>query len=391
MGYVGLTLALKLTTRDFTVLGVESDPDRLSELRQKRAFCEEPDIDVLLSQAIEADQLKLVAPNEVESGVYFDAVFVTVGTPVVSGNIDFSFLSSAVSTIVKLVGPKSIIVLRSTVAVGTASQFETMIRESLASGQDFLGVCFAPERTIEGAALEELGTLPQIVGADSEEVKMVASKLFAATGVEVVTLDCAKSAELAKLISNCYRDFHFSIANLFNYIAEGMNLRGSQIIDAVNYGYPRGGIPRPGPVAGPCLEKDAYILASCIPDTLGRERDLILSLRQNNELIVEKIAGKTLEVLGNSPARVAVCGIAFKGRPATNDTRGSIAIPIISTLQSRYSLILQDYEFQGQLSVDGTTYKVVSEIPDACDLYLYLNNHHMYGYVTKRKYIDVWE
>ena len=99
-------------------------------------------------------------------------------------------------------------------------------------------------------------------------------------------------------------------------------------------------LPLPGPVGGPCLSKDPYILSQSVSN-FGINVDIALEARKKNELLPEKI----LESLKKSFKRydlekidfsISILGLAFKGKPATDDLRGTMAIPIIRVLKNHF-------------------------------------------------------
>ena len=138
--------------------------------------------------------------------------------------------------------------------------------------------------------------------------------------------------ELIKLFNNTFRDSLFSIANTFNHIAQSFGLDGKNVINIANHNYPRSFIPKPGFVAGPCLEKDAYILATNIKDEPSKTS--LLSARINNENLEVKFANKLKEIISSNKVNsILMTGMAFKGNPPTNDTRGSSSINILNHLK----------------------------------------------------------
>src|SRR5205807_1526903 len=119
------------------------------------------------------------------------------------------------------------------------------------------GLAFCPERTIEGKAIPEMRSLPQIVGGLDDESADRAEALFRLITPKIVRVSSLETAEMIKLINNTYRDLTFAFANEVALIAERMGLSAAEMIRAANVDYPRSNIAQPGFVGGPCLEKDA--------------------------------------------------------------------------------------------------------------------------------------
>lgn len=119
-------------------------------------------------------------------------------------------------------------------------------------------------------------------------------------------------------------------------------LDGMSVINLANEGYPRSKISRPGFVAGPCLEKDAYILTDNMPDCASK--NLILSARKISESLEDLVVEWVKRHVGAATKPLVLSGMAFKGRPETSDLRGSSAVNIARKLfAAGYSLRLHDF------------------------------------------------
>lgn len=381
LGFVGLTLAVKLAEKGLDVLGIESDKSKVRGLLMGTAPFKEPGLNELVTSTISSSKLKVVSSDdreEIRVRGPCDVIIITVGTPVKDGVVDLDALTAAKPLVVDLLGSESVVALRSTVGVGTCRRFESELRQMIPNGKEFLGVCSVPERTAEGVALTELESLPQLIGANDSRAKGKIQDVFSRLANECIALESTEEAEFAKLVSNCYRDFSFSIANLFHYAAEDLGLDSARVLAAVNYRYARANVPKPGPVAGPCLEKDAYIFAASLGACSEDIRDLALSLRRNNELLVPRVVDKVFRFCESHVVkRICVCGIAFKGSPPTDDIRGSLALPVVSSLADFFQVVLHDFEVQGEVCVANQVYEICKDLPEA-DLYVIMNNHHGY-------------
>ena len=127
------------------------------------------------------------------------------------------------------------------------------------AGKDFY-VAFAPERTVEGKALEELRRLPQVIGGTDRVSAEVAAHLFNSITSHSVIVDSLEEAEMVKLINNTYRDVTFAFANELSLVCKRWGIDTAKVIDAANRDYERSRVPMPSPgVGGYCLKKDPYI------------------------------------------------------------------------------------------------------------------------------------
>lgn len=318
LGYVGLTLATAFADKGLVVAGTERVPEVVETLRKGELSFYERGLSEVLAAVVHQQRLQIFSVDEPLPRAR--AYIITVGTPLRDGAITFADLDHALQTVADGMPDGALVILRSTVRIGITEQTARPILA--ASGKSFL-LAMAPERTIEGRALQELSSLPQIVGGIDEASTEAAAALFERLGVEIVRLTDPKAAEFAKLVSNTWRDLQFAFANELAYMADAVGVNVYDVIDAASYHYDRLTLAKPGPVAGPCLEKDAYILGDSA-SYFGTEVPLSLTGRAVNEHIVSHvrdIAGS----LVTDAHKIAILGLAFKGRPGTSDTRGSLA------------------------------------------------------------------
>lgn len=384
LGYVGLTLALVMADVGYRVYGIEKNEAVRCRLETKKASFYERGLDRLISKHI-GHAITLHSPDEV---IPADAYVITVGTPLKKSTCEprIEYLAQAVETISRSMSSGNTVVLRSTVPIGTTRGIVAKTIEGktgLMPGRDYK-LAFAPERTIEGKALEELRHNPQIVGAvDGESYRRVA-QLFGPLTNTVINVESPEAAEMAKLIDNSYRDHMFAYANSIAQLAEAKGLDIHEIVEAVNFGYARNRVPKPSPgVGGACLSKDPYILATNYREE-NLNPELVLCARQVNEtgphLLMKKLesllqkAGKTLD---NS--RIALVGMAFKGEPETSDLRESTSVWFLELFNSRSNLIAWDpVVSEGDIEELGVTYEPFETLFVDTDAVVILNNHYSY-------------
>lgn len=398
LGYVGLTLATALASAGLRVAGLERSQSVVELVASGQSPFHEFGLDEAIAAVVSKGSLTAI---HLDAGTPVASSYViTVGTPVRDGSVYLEDLKSAVTAVSKVMPDGALTVLRSTVRVGTTRSIAEPILK--ASGKAY-AVAMAPERTIEGKALAELSSLPQIVGGIDAQSTKLAAELFAKLGVEIVEVHSAEAAELAKLASNTYRDVNFAFANELAYFADEAGVDIYDVVRACNYGYDRMNVALPGPVAGPCLEKDAYILSNSA-DLLGVDVPLAMQGRKSNEHIVQHVASHLLPELEREAVSVAILGLAFKGRPATSDTRGSLAGNFAQALQSRYSAT-EVSGWDPLVSVtDAASMGIVFEELDGClesDVVLVQTNHRFfsseefYSAIDKnprpgRVFVDLW-
>jgi UDP-N-acetyl-D-mannosaminuronic acid dehydrogenase len=331
LGYVGLTLAVSFARAGLAVTGVEADPAVRESLAARRPTLYEPGVAALLSSLPE-QRLRVVAGFDATP---MEAVVICVGTPIDARTrrTDLATLAAAVDQVAAAATPQTLVVLRSTVPVGTTRRMlVSQLRQ--VSAQPL--VAFCPERTIQGLALAELTSLPQIIGGLDERSVARARALFGTIAPDHVTVSSLEAAELVKLVGNAHTDLHYGFGNEVALIAGALGLDGNEVIEAANLRYPRPDLARPGYVGGSCLTKDPYLLMYSA-EQAGYHPPMVAAARAVNEqvpkLVVEHVL-KALAAKGRTPADavVLVCGIAYKGRPETDDTRGSAALDVANAL-----------------------------------------------------------
>lgn len=335
LGFVGLTLALFLARKGEHVTGFDVDKTKIENLKNRRTYFHENGLDELLIENLNQTFFPKSLDDDTSS---FDWIFVTVGTPLKAGKPNLSYLFDTINFVCAKAATNAEIILRSTVPVGVTGEYAALI----ARIRPDLNVSFCPERTIEGKAIEELQKLPQVLASRHVERRKKISDFFDRLDINVIELETTEEVELIKLFSNVYRDLHFSIANLFDEIASAFGLNGSSIIHAANRSYDRNNIPSPGFVAGPCLSKDAQLLASSLDtDTLT---SYVLAGRKINSLRTDRLVQSTIDCLG-SHGTILIYGLAFKGQPETDDIRDSQSIEFIKKLratENTASILLYD-------------------------------------------------
>jgi len=328
LGYVGLTLAVTLARKGFTVHGVDSSPAVLDALAQAKPHLFEPGVEEALRELL-GDRLH-VGPALPEGGV--DAAILCVSTPVNpdTRGPELGNLRAAARHVAQRSGPDTLVVVRSTVPVGGTRG--VVLPELLAAWRG-ARLAFAPERTIQGQALRELEELPQVVGGLEPESALAAVALFERVARRVVTVSSLEAAELVKLANNCHTDLIYAYGNEVALMAERWGLDPLEVIRAANLDYPRPDLARPGFVGGACLSKDPYILISAsratgyTPWLVGQARGLNEHLPGH---VAERLVAMIREARGRAEgARLSVLGWAYKGWPPTDDMRGT---PVVSML-----------------------------------------------------------
>ncbi len=332
MGYVGLTLAVAMADAGFRVHGIERRQEVIDMLADGRAHFWEPRLDEKLKRVIAKGSFTF--STDVDPDFAASVYILTVGTPLgPDGTAFLGAVERASRQVASVMQADSLVILRSTVRLGTARNVVTPVLQE--SGMPFeIAVC--PERTLEGKALIELNELPQIIGSDDPETRQRCMQIFGALTPTTIALSSLEAAELTKLVDNTYRDVMFAFSNEIADLCGHAGLSAHEIIMAGRLGYSRTNVALPGPVGGPCLEKDPHILAESAQQW-GVDMAITRAARSVNERQPQATVALIREALGNVvPMRIALCGLAFKGVPPTDDLRGTMAKPVLEALRHAF-------------------------------------------------------
>jgi UDP-N-acetyl-D-mannosaminuronic acid dehydrogenase len=314
-GHVGLPLSLAFANAGLSVGIFDTNEATLERI----ARCEMPFLehgaDELLRQVMPTGRLELSSDAAMIART--DQLVVVVGTPVDEFlGPSMTIFERTVDQIAPRLRDGTLIVMRSTVYPGTTAY----VAQHLEARGCRADVVFCPERIAEGHALEELSSLPQIIGADTDEAARRAESLFGRlTGTLIRT--STKEAELAKLFTNTWRYMKFAVANQFFMIAHQAGIDYSNVLHAIRHEYPRAAdLPGPGFAAGPCLFKDTMQLAAFTSDHFPMGQ----AAMQVNEGLPAYIVAALERRYGSLRGRtIGILGMAFKAE--SDDTRASLS------------------------------------------------------------------
>lgn len=336
LGYVGLTLATVMAEAGFKITGVEIKDQILEKLHSRQPHFFEPGLEERLQLVIDRGNISFY--KHIPAHFAGTVFIVTVGTPLdARGRVRLDMIKNVSAEIAGFLKEGDLVIGRSTVKVGTT---ENVIKPALDEAGVNYDLAFCPERTLEGKALEELSWLPQVIGATSFQAVMRASQIFQFITPTIIRVSDIKTAETIKLIDNAHRDALFAYSNEVARICDTYGISAAEVINAGKLDYPRTNLPLPGPVGGPCLSKDPHILAEGLLE-LGMEPELTVAARKVNERQPEEVVSfikATAENTAHFPVKpiISLLGLAFKGRPSTDDLRGTMAKPVFEALRRHF-------------------------------------------------------
>jgi UDPglucose 6-dehydrogenase len=334
LGYVGLTTALGLAKIGQSVIGVEINPERVSSLRAGKLPIFEPGLDSELVNSLQTGQLELTSSIE-DAAANSKVFFICVPTPQDdNGAADLKYVIAASRQIADCASTGSVIVVKSTVPVGTGE----MLRNSI----DRKDISFAsnPEFLREGSALMDFMEPDRIVvGADTLEVAENILSLYDNIDAPKVSTS-VKSAELIKYAANAYLASRLSFVNDLAALCEQVGANVDDVVSGMGSDSRIGSrFLQPGPGwGGSCFPKDTRALVS-VAKSHGVSLGIVGAAIESNDNAFSRVVTRLKSLLGDelTGKNIAVWGLAFKAN--TDDTRDSPSLEIIKRLLSEGSKV----------------------------------------------------
>ncbi|MGQ0626604.1 MAG: UDP-glucose dehydrogenase family protein [Phycisphaerales bacterium] len=342
-GYVGLVTGVCLSNTGNEVICLDVDKAKIEKLKGGKSPIYEPGLDDLLERNIAAGRLKFTTdPWEAHKDA--DIIFICVGTPSDErGHTDMKYIHSAADQIAEVLtklGPTAkpkVVVVKSTVPVGTSLMVKNRIREQVGPGIKF-EIANNPEFLKEGAAIEDFNKPDRVCcGVENEVAAQRMRHLydpFVRNGHPIYVMDIL-SSEMVKYASNamlaCKISFINEMANLCEaYGANVAKVREGMCADkriGNQFLYPGLGY------GGSCFPKDTL---ACIMmgEKAGVPTPVNKAVHDLNQAQRDRFFNKIMSHFkakdapgGLSGKTLAFWGIAFK--PKTDDIREAPAITLM--------------------------------------------------------------
>jgi UDP-N-acetyl-D-mannosaminuronic acid dehydrogenase len=332
LGYIGLPTAAILACSGVRVYGQDVNRATVEAVGRGEVPFAEPDLAGFVARAVTDGQL--TASERVHPA---DAYIIAVPTPLGPDNTaDLAAVRDAAHEIAPTLQPGALVILESTSPPGTTERVGEWIverRPDLAgpAGKPRLLLAHCPERVLPGHIMTELVTNDRIVGGVTPEASAIGVALYRTFCQGELLVTDARTAELAKLVENSFRDVNIAFANELSLVCDRLGVDVWRLIELANH-HPRVNILKPGPgVGGHCIAVDPYFVVQAAPDLTP----LIRTARQVNHAkpawVVDKVVAAAA---GNEAPVIAALGLAFK--PNVGDLRESPAIEVVSLLADRF-------------------------------------------------------
>lgn len=335
LGYIGLPTAALLASRGMRVLGVDTNKKVVDTISGGQVHIVEPDLDGLVQKAVSSGNL--TAQTKVAPA---DAFIITVPTPLTGRREpDVSYVQQAARSIAPVLKRGNLVIIESTVPVGTTERIAAMLAKLRAdltfpigdNGKADINIAYCPERVLPGRILTELVHNDRCVGGLTPDCARRACALYDIFLQGRCHGSNARTAELVKLTENAYRDVNIAFANELSVICDHVDINVWNLIPLANL-HPRVNILQPGPgVGGHCISVDPWFIVDAAP----KQARLIKTAREINENKPKYVLRKAREALRNNNADSIAClGLSFK--PNVDDLRNSPSLDIVRTLAEQH-------------------------------------------------------
>lgn len=331
-GYVGLVSGVCFAEFGFDVVCVDNNLAKVESLQRGEVPIYEPGLDKLMKKNMDAGRLTFSSSTK-DSVKDADIIFVAVGTPSKEdGSANLDYVYSAVGELADTVNKDAVLVIKSTVPVGTTKS----VKKFLQGRGVEIDVAFNPEFLKEGAAIDDFMHPDRVIlGVESEKAKKVLSQVYRPLYVFNVPIVFTnlETAELSKYSSNAFLAMKVTFINEIANLCEACGADVNDVALAMGLDKRIGDkFLQAGPgYGGSCFPKDTSALADFAKD-FGVQMNLVKETISSNSARREKMVKKILSACdGNVDGKnVAVLGVTFKAN--TDDMRDSPSIEIVEAL-----------------------------------------------------------
>ena len=338
LGYIGLPAAAMFASRKVHVVGVDVNEHAVETINAGKVHIIEPDLDIVVHSVVQQGFLRATTIPETA-----DAFIIAVPTPFKGKGKepDLQYIERASKALAPHLRSGNLVVLESTSPVGATEQMALWLAEArpdLTFPQDAgeasdIRIAHCPERVLPGKVMQELIHNDRVVGGMTDKCSQAAVAMYRIFVEGNCVVTNARTAEMAKLTENSFRDVNIAFANELSLICDGLDIDVWELISLANR-HPRVNILSPGAgVGGHCIAVDPWFIVSSSPD----QARIIRCAREVNdgkpEWVIAKVGEAIAQIKSAAPANepvVACYGLAFK--PDIDDLRESPALAIARRL-----------------------------------------------------------
>jgi len=333
-GYVGLVTGACLAEFGMNLVCVDNDRQKIELLREGKVTIHEPGLEDLVARNMKEGRLSF--STSIEEGVKSSLViFIAVGTPSdADGSADLKFVEEVAQEIARNMDGYKVVVVKSTVPVGTCRRLKQRIKDHQAHPTPF-DIVSNPEFQREGSAIEDFMRPDRVtIGAESEQAIAIMKDIYSALYIieTPFVITSLETAEMIKYASNSFLATKISFINEIANLCEAMGADVHHVARAMGLDGRIGKkFLHPGPgYGGSCFPKDTRALWRMAQES-GYSFKILDAVIKANEEQKKRMIGKIIDKVGDLKGKtIGVLGLAFK--PNTDDIRESSSIVIIQGL-----------------------------------------------------------
>ncbi|MBY6063735.1 UDP-N-acetyl-D-mannosamine dehydrogenase [Pseudidiomarina sediminum] len=393
LGYIGLPTAAVLAKNGVNVIGVDVNASAVATINAGDIHIVEPGLADVVKRAVHDGLLRAVTSPEPA-----DAYVITVPTPFTADyDADLSYIKAAAQALAPHLSAGNLIILESTSPVGTTEQLADWLAEARPDlsfpkthGDDAdIQLAYCPERVLPGQVMHELVQNDRVIGGLSAKANAQATALYNTFLKGDCLLTNARTAEMAKLTENSFRDVNIAFANELSLICDHLSINVWELIRLANH-HPRVNILQPGPgVGGHCIAVDPWFIVASAPE----QARMIRTAREVNDFKPDWVyqqVQRTIQAAAQQTGKavdavnVTCLGLAFKAN--IDDLRESPALAIAQRIAAAHSgttMVVEPNLPATAQPVANATLTALDEALSEADVVVLLVDHTPFKAITR--------
>lgn len=330
-GYVGLVAGVCFAEKGHQVICVDVDETKVENMKNGICPIYEQDLEELMQKNYKEGRLNYTT-NYKEAYKDADAIFIGVGTPEQpDGSANLSYVATVSRQIAETIEKDCLVVVKSTVPIGTNDKVEQFIKDSLVNNVK-VEVASNPEFLAQGTAVRDTLQAKRIViGTESKEAERKLLEIYEPFNLPIVSVN-RRSAEMIKYASNDFLALKISymndIANLCELVGANIEdvAKGMSYDPRIGSNFLKAGIG----YGGSCFPKDTKALKYLAKQNGYKLRTVEAAVDVNTEQKTKLYKKACERLITFNDLKVAVLGLAFK--PGTDDLREAPALDNVKLL-----------------------------------------------------------
>jgi len=334
LGYVGFPLAIRLAKSGFKVRGIDVNPERISRLEANHLMDSEINLKDTFLECRKNGKISFSKKSE--KSEFPKIGIICVPTPIPNDDVKSNiFVKSAIENFVEASKKGDIIIIESSVEVGTTEEMKEFLEsKGFEVGQNF-GLCCCPERIDPQNKKWDLENIPRIIYCSDDVSFEISKKIYEhVNNSNLIRVNSPKVAEVVKSFENAFRLVNISLVNELAILCEKLEINVKEVIDAAAtkpFGFMS--FYSGAGAGGHCIPKDPLFLLNS-SKKYNSNFQTISNALEINQFIPKHIADSIEKILSEMklPKSVIVCGLSYK--PDIEDMRDSPGFKVIKELQN---------------------------------------------------------